>query len=307
MTGDTLWSSNEAQTPLLIAKDRLYAQAGTQRNRLRVLVYDLTRKGEVVLESDPVVFPSWVITGEAPGHSFKVEGRVYKDTLVLDWQARAWHEGKKKLTAAEADKLRQSAEGLARIDLATGKVEMIPTELASTRIGVVVPEKDLDKKTVRWQGTVNGQFKAILLEQDASGQHAQLAAWDRLGVATGTPRVLKSGKRLAVLASLDERLIGIREILPSPDVRPVTDDKEHYAWSLFSLDTGELVARVAFEPSTQGLVVHGTRLIVVQSGSLVGGHNQPSVSGRSLKAIDMKTGKILWQHAIAGKVVRPPE
>src|SRR5438067_42734 len=48
-TGDVLWSSYEAEVPLILSQDRLYAQSGTKRNRLRVLIYDLTRKGEVIL------------------------------------------------------------------------------------------------------------------------------------------------------------------------------------------------------------------------------------------------------------------
>src|SRR5438128_1992910 len=34
MTGDVLWHSNEAEVPLLVAGNRLYAQAGVKRNRL---------------------------------------------------------------------------------------------------------------------------------------------------------------------------------------------------------------------------------------------------------------------------------
>src|SRR5947208_13252831 len=36
-TGDVLWQTTEAQRPLLVVGDRLYAQAGVRRNRLRVL------------------------------------------------------------------------------------------------------------------------------------------------------------------------------------------------------------------------------------------------------------------------------
>src|SRR5262249_5564933 len=77
--------------PLLVAGDRLYAQAGVKRNRLRVLAFDLTRSGECVLESDPVVLPAWVVTGDCAAHSFTARWRLENGELVLSWQARGSH------------------------------------------------------------------------------------------------------------------------------------------------------------------------------------------------------------------------
>ena len=307
VTGDVLWNSLEAQTPVLVADDRLYAQAGLKRNRLRILVYDLTRKGEVVLESDPVVFPDWVVTGAAPGRSFQAEWRLEKDALMLSWQAQAWYHGKTKPTSQMEAEARKSAEGCARIDLVSGKIKMLPATPHAVRIGAAVPTKELEKKAIRWQGTVNGQFKAVLLEQDAQGQKLVLAAWDPLGVSLGEPKVLLTGKRLTVMATLDERIICVREMLPSPDQRPIGSDRQKYAWSLIALETGELVARVAFEPSTQSLMILGSRLLVLQASSITGSLNQPAVSARILKAIDLQTGRFLWQRNVAGRTIYPPE
>ncbi|HZY86128.1 MAG TPA: hypothetical protein VFE78_14940, partial [Gemmataceae bacterium] len=85
--GELLWRNSEAQRPLLLDGGRLYAQAGTRRNRLRVLALDLARKGECVFESDPVVFPGWVVTGEAPGRSFSARWRLEDNRLLLNWEA----------------------------------------------------------------------------------------------------------------------------------------------------------------------------------------------------------------------------
>ena len=74
-TGEVLWSTSEAERPLFLQGQRLIAQAGTRRNRIRILVFDV-QQGEGVLESDPVVLPIWVVTGEAVGRSFAARWRV---------------------------------------------------------------------------------------------------------------------------------------------------------------------------------------------------------------------------------------
>src|SRR5579872_3615325 len=127
-TGDLLWETSEAQRPLLLVGDRLYAQAGVKRNRLRILSFDLTRRGECVLESDPVVLPAWVVAGEAPGHSFQARWRLDRNFLVLDWQARAWCTIPR-ATAEQQRAARKEAAGQARIDLKTGHVETRPPDL----------------------------------------------------------------------------------------------------------------------------------------------------------------------------------
>ena len=75
VAGELLWSTDEAQRPLLVVGDRLYAQAGLKRNRIRILAFDINKTGECVLESDAVVLPPWVVVGEAPGHSFTASSR----------------------------------------------------------------------------------------------------------------------------------------------------------------------------------------------------------------------------------------
>jgi hypothetical protein len=307
MTGDCLWSCQEAEIPLLIANDRLYAQAGTQRNRLRVLVFDLLHKGHVILESDPVVFPQWVVTSDGPGHAFKAHWRLDREQLILSWQARAWYCGKTKATPAMDAAARKQSEGVARIHLTTGYVDNGPPEPPGVSIEVAAPQKDLEKKSIRWQGVVNGQYKAVVLEDEGQVQRMVLLTWDRSGAKTGEPQQLFSGRRLALVPTLDERIVCIRETAPSPDQHTPEENRLKYAWSMVSLDDAKTVARVIYEASTQAMTVIGPRLFVAQSGPIRGSLQDSSVSARTLKAVDLKTGKFLWQRNIAGKPMHPPE
>ncbi len=303
ITGHVLWASIEAQVPLLAANDRLYAQAGTKRNRLRVLVYDLNRTGEVVLESDPVVFPDWVVTGVAPGHSFKADWKLQHDVLMLAWQAETWYHGKDKPTPqAQAHK---QAEGRVRIDLVGGKVQHLPAEPVAVTIGPSVPVKDLEKKEIRWQGVIRGQYKAVVLQTEKEQEKLLLLSWDRSGSALLPSELIRASK-VTLMPTLDERMVCVREVQPSPDRKIPIADRDRFAWTLYDLDTADVVARITFEPSTQAMVVIGSRLFVMQAGPIVGALHETVQSSRILKAIDLKSGKPLWQHPIAGKAHHPP-
>lgn len=128
--GKVLWHTHEAQRPLLLDGDHLLAQAGTKRNRLRILRLDVKRNGECDFESDPLVFPPWIVTGEAHGHAFAARWHKEKHHLVLDWEASAWYAGKTKPTPEERQSARKHADGIARIDLRSGQIEVLPAAAA---------------------------------------------------------------------------------------------------------------------------------------------------------------------------------
>src|SRR5262249_7471133 len=82
-----------------------------------------------------------------------------------------------------------------------------------------------------------------------------------------------------------------------------------YAWWVFSLETGKQVAKLPFEPGSQGLTVIGPR--AYYSVSAPGRGPRPGGPGmfkqdRVLKAVQIAPGRQLWQHAIWAPPVLPP-
>ena len=125
-SGKLLWQSGQASKPLLATKDRLYAQAGVKGkgNQVKVVALD-AETGKEVLTSEPVVFPDWVVVGTTHGRSFASAMRADGSSLLLIWNARAWYAGGAAPPRAGQERARKSAEGVARIDTKTGKVEML--------------------------------------------------------------------------------------------------------------------------------------------------------------------------------------
>ncbi len=54
------------------------------------------------------------------------------------------------------------------------------------------------------------------------------------------------------------------------------------------------------------MVVLGKRVLYLVPGTLRGSLDQPKTPSRTLKAIDLTSGKKLWEHPVAGKLFVPP-
>jgi hypothetical protein len=126
-TGKLLWDTKEAPRPLLATADRLFAQAPVRgkSNQVRLVVLDTAQKGKRLLESQPLSFPDWVSVGVTHGRSFASTARLGDGSLLLAWQARAWYAGGAAPTPEIERRARKAASGVMRVDLKTGKTEML--------------------------------------------------------------------------------------------------------------------------------------------------------------------------------------
>jgi hypothetical protein len=305
-TGKVLWRTHEAQLPLLVDGDHLLAQAGVKRNRLRILRLDLSRHGECDLESDPVVFPGWVVTGEAHGRSFVARWHLAKHQLVLNWEAAAWYVGQGRPTPEQEAAARKHADGTVLIDLRTGQVETRPATKTTVSPPPALPDH-LEQKSVRWQGLIGRHWKVLALEEAEGHQRFVLHSWDWRSEKVAPPRELLHGKRLLARVTLDERVLCLREVAPSPDENgTLKPTKSQACWWLFSVETGEPIGRVPDEAGMQSLAVLGKKVFYLVPGVLRGSLDQPSLQPRVLKAVDLSSGKKIWEHPVAGKLHTPP-
>jgi hypothetical protein len=302
-TGEVLWESIEAQRPLLLVGSRLIAQAGIRRNRFRILVYEV-RTGECMRESDPVVLPGWVVTGSAPGRSFDARWRLEGNVLVCAWEAEAWYADSAHPTTEQAEAARKQASGVARIDLDTGIVESGPAEKTETG---PPPKalKELEKLAVRWQGAIGPFTAALVLEESSSGQSLVLRMWEPATGKAAEPRELLHGKRLLVQTTLDGKYLCLRDGGTRPDEKGSRTLPEQ-SWMLVSLDLAAPIRKVPYEAGTQTLAVVGSRLFYAVSGPVQGAIHRPLVQPRTLKAVNLESGKVLWQRPVAGKSLHPP-
>jgi hypothetical protein len=147
--------------------------------------------------------------------------------------------------------------------------------------------------------------RVLVLDEVAGAERLVLHSWDRNGKQQPERELLR-GKRLLAVPTLDDRYLCVRDILPSPEERLAVEDRRAYGWSVVAVATGEQVAWLPYEAGTQSLAVLGSRAFVLVAGTVRGPVDRVYSQPRTLKAHDLKTGKLLWERPLDPKPVAPP-
>jgi hypothetical protein len=310
LTGELLWSTEVASRPLLVFGDRLAAQRSVKgkTNVLEIVVLDVTQQGKLVLISNPVVFPDWVSITSVSEESFACKAFLDHRHLILDWHAHARYQGGAAPPPRILEQATKDAAGTARINLETGQVEMLPhTGHAAAQLpdGLQYVTSRPYLAGSAWQTNpwVAGKKLCALVSAESEGREAlYLKTWD---VSTGEahePILLVTGNALVPYVTPDGRYLFIHHELPS-----VPQPAETEAWWVFSVETGQRLAQLDYEPGTQEACVLGARVYY-----LIEGPPAPVTSGGSilpyiLKARELTSGQVLWERPLqARRVSKPP-
>jgi len=306
LTGELLWSTEVASQPLLVFDDRLAAQRSMKAKPhvLEIVVLDVTQQGKLVLTSDPVVFPDWVSVTPGTEESFAYQVFLDHRHLILEWHAHARYRGGAAPPPHILEQATKDAAGTARINLETGEVDMLPHP---RKAAAPLPD-GLQEVTSRpylagsaWQTDpwVVGKKLCALVSEESEGRGAlYLKTWD---VSTGQahePILLVADNALVPYVTPDGRYLFIHQELP-----PAPQPAEPQAWWVFSVETGQRLAQLAYEPGTQQPCVVGARVYY-----LIEGPPAPVTSGGSiLKARELTSGQLLWERPLqARRVSKPP-
>ncbi len=299
-TGKALWSSAEARKPLAIHARRLFAEAPEKgkANAVRVVGLDL-ETGKRLFSSAVVTFPDWVSVSLNHGRSFRFGARVVEGELWLGWSARGWYAHGPVPTPEQELYASRSADGVARIDLESGDVELLAPDKAPAQPRVKLPP-DAEKEAVR-SSWADGKWEKVPQVSDrhaiatpVRGEGAEhtvaLKRWD-LTAGKRLPEIaLLSGTDLRGEVSPDGRTALVYKgpaRKPAPPSEPV--------WWAFSTETGKLLSKFADEPGTTAMTALGMRAPAVVEAPRKG---PETTIPRRLRAIDLETGKLAWERSI---------
>jgi hypothetical protein len=323
-TGQVLWQTVEAQRPLFVRDDRLYAVAAVKKKRpwrflgfklndpppgphgFCVRAFAVHDEGNLVLESDVVDMPEWVSVQDVPGQVFATRWQVQEDSLVLNWEVRSWYAGSKRPTPQMAAGACQHLEGALRVLFASGATTAVAPASQPAHAPAWPFAKDLEGLAVRWQGVCGASYKALVLEAAGGKETLVLRSWDYATHAVQGAKELAQGKTPVVLATTDERFLCVREALPSPDQTLSDKERQGCDWTVFRVETGERMASLPYVPGTQSVTVIDDRAYLQLGGRLLGRINQPFNQPRTLRTVALKSGRTLWERPIPSKVVIPP-
>jgi hypothetical protein len=312
-TGAVLWSTKEPAKPLALSGKLLAAQVAVpgKANHVRIVVLDTTDKGKQVRISEPVVFPDWVSVAVTYGRTFSAHAYVDKGDLVYKWQANAFYAGGAPPPPEVVKAAMKEASGVARINLESGKVAMLPADKAPMETKVKLPDELAKIKSQQyWTGSdwktdlfvIGKTVSALSVKQAGGVSELALKRWDlETGKALNTVELMR-GKELWPQVSLDRKYVFVHQALVKEQLPP-----GDYAWWVFSLETGKQVGKFPFEGTMNNVTVIGPRayyLVVSQKiGPIAIMH---MMQPRFLRAIDLKSGKMAWQHPVEGQKMLPP-
>jgi hypothetical protein len=140
-TGKLLWSSKDANRPLVATDNRLFVQKGAA-----VQILDTVEKGKLVLEAKPLSFPGWVSVDVAYGRTFRSSARVEGRSLWLSWEAGAFYAGGARPTPEIEKAERKEGAGVERVDLDNGKIESLDAEKIAAGKFLPMPVETVNPK-----------------------------------------------------------------------------------------------------------------------------------------------------------------
>jgi hypothetical protein len=306
-SGKPLWTYKDGGKPLAVVGNRVLVQARDKDkgNVLRVVFLDVA-EGTKVKESDPIELPSWAVIeeGRGAGHSFHSSARLDGDLLV-SWQATQFYWGGVPPSPEVLKATNKNAAGVARVNVESGKVEMLDADKAPPPPAGVKVSKELEKAAARPYGfgdsaqvkvaTAGNLAVAADVEPPAGAkQKVVLKQWDLATEKPLDPIVLAEGAAYQAVGVPSAGVVLVRRT-GLPEKAP----EEDAAWTVYSLETGKKTAMFLSEANTAEITVVGPRAYYVvkePAKTPFGG-----VLGRTLKAVDLKSAKRLWERPLEGE------
>jgi hypothetical protein len=300
--GDVLWETKDPGRPLAVAGDRVLVQARDPKkaNVVRVLGLKIS-DGTKAWESDPIELPDWAAAepGNGAGRSFFSRAWSDKGAVLIAWQANTWYFGGAVPSPEILKASQHHADGVAKVDLDSGKVEMLEAAKAPAPPGEANVSKELQKEAGP-NVAASGDYAVVVAVEPSGGkQKAVLKRWDLATEKPLDPVVLAEGATYQVVTLPAAGLALVREAaagVPSGD---------ELTWTAYGLATGRQTAKFNTEPAAGEFSVIGPRAYYVVQGP----HTGPPFGGvipRTLHAVDLKTGKRLWERPLEGERLPPP-
>jgi hypothetical protein len=283
--GEPLWRTEREAEPLISDGRRLAAASaqGLRPNVLEVMVHDGARGGEVVLVSEPVVFPEWATVGKQGRGTFWISAQLDDSRLRLEWMARARYGGGAPPSARIRREAAHDEGGAVEVDLETGDVELLSTNDAGALAGVRRPPLGTDDLDEPWMA---GELVARLAWQvDDDEQILELEIMDPSTTDIRAAVELARGERLVAQVTADGCYLLVYTEPRSG--RP--------AWSVFSSQTGEPVATLIHDAGAHSPAILGNRAFY-----LVDQYEEATMR-QTLRARELQGGALVWELPLAAR------
>jgi hypothetical protein len=310
-SGKVLWNTEAFVQPLALLGNKLIVQAPEKgkANVIRILALNVKDKGKQLSSSDPIMFPEWVNTGTVHGRTFQSTFAGEANNIMwLNWQARAFYAGGARPTPEIEKAARKEASGHVDVDLQSGKVKMSEGQKGSAGEQKLPIDLDKLKSDQYWTGSswetkpliVDSKVVTLSLERRGMEEVLTLHTWDKSSGMADKPIELMRGKSLWKMLSTHRKQLFVHQALVAEKL-----PKGDYAWWVFDLTNGKQLAKMPFEVGVAGMLLHKKSVYYVTDQTKFGGP-KGGQRNRVLKAIDVASGKMVWDRPIYAPPVLLP-
>lgn len=309
LNGKLYWRADVTARPVIVFENTLVAlrPAEDKASDLQVVVLDRSNEGNMMLESDLLVFPDWVTATTEPNQFFGYEVRIDRTELKLVWEAHARYRGGAPPPGYVLAQANRDAAGVSRINLNTGEVTMLPPE---NEIEIGLPEAYQQESLFSYQmgassswhtkpWAVDHRFAVIAGEVFDDQQTLKLQMWDAATGKTEQSISLVTGHALISYVTPDGRYLFIHSELTTgtpPDYkRP---------WWLFSVVAGKRLGVLNYEQDTKEACVLNSHVYYLVENPPPASRTGGELVQTKMKALDIVSGALLWERRLSDRVAK---
>jgi hypothetical protein len=305
LSGEPIWRSEVTARPLIVKENRLAALRAVagKANALQVVVLDTEEEGKLLLESEPILFPDWASVELVASESFSYRtGGIKGNDLLLEWEAHGSYRGGASPSAHIQAQATKEANGVARIDLKTGKVKMLNAE---SRGEIEMPPALQQSIMFSYQmgasdtwetepWVVDGMIAAITGEIYEEQQALQLQRWNPATAKVEKTVELVKGLALVSYVTPDGCYIFIHSEMPTE-----SSSSAQTPWWLFSVVTGKQLAVLSYEQGTREACVLDSHVYYIVENPPPALRSGGEILQSTMKALDIVSGRLLWQRSLS--------
>ncbi len=298
-SGQAIWQTTAAAKPLLVHEGRLLAQAEGRPEMLELRVFDLANRGDDPVRIDyRLPANARAAVDEGMLVAFRVRAVVRDGEPYVIW---SYTRNLSRLQPAYAEQIDTHVRGALRVDLDARTA--VPVD-----IDTVVADRDVTEaippgaEALVASPRTAGAFLAGLELRGNPGatRDALLQRWN---VADGQPLaavpLLTADVRRWVFSVENRHLL-------LGSVRREAAPESRFAWTLFSMETGEQLVEIYRPRSGAEHVVHEDKLVYLAEPMRVRVGEAMVDVPKSVEAVGLSDGAVAWSQAIRDVAYRGP-
>ncbi len=295
-TGSERWRTTAAAKPLLIHQGRLLAQADGKSDKLRLRSFDLSD-----LKTAPV------------GIEYDLPGDVtasIDDEMLLAFRARAVVKGgdpyviwsykrnSSRLQPSYADQVDTNGKGAIRIDM--NRRTAVSADLAKLRSGIERSSFQPGGLASAIRPAGNAFAGLELVGKPGQERQAVLKRWRKSDEKPLDDVALESSDVRRWVFSADNRHVMLGSL------RADAGPEERYAWTVYSMKSGERLVEIARPKSGAPYIAHDSTLLYVSAPMRKRVGDELVEVPLSIEAVGIDNGKSAWSQAVRDTAYRGP-